>query len=227
MRVLRDKIIIESHMSKFDSGAESWDIPRRIKLAEDIAGAITREIPLASSMNVLDFGCGTGLVSLAILKHVHSVTCIDTSKGMIDALESKILEQGIANIKTLCIDFLSEETISENAFNLVMTSMAMHHIHDIESYIQKFHASLAPGGYVAIADLDEEGGMFHGDNEDVFHPGFSRESLKDILSGFGFTELNDTTAVTVTRPDRTGTARSFSIFLITGRKASGWNTPVM
>jgi 2-polyprenyl-3-methyl-5-hydroxy-6-metoxy-1,4-benzoquinol methylase len=214
-------------MRDFNSDAERWDTPPRILLAEDIAGAISREIPVTSSMNVLDFGCGTGLVSLAIHTRVGSVTCVDTSKGMIDVLETKIEEQGITNIKAQCVDYLSSEDIAENAFDLAMTSMVLHHVRDIGSCIERFYSSLAPGGYLAIADLDEEGGLFHGDNEDVFHLGFSRERLKEMLAGFGFAELNDITAATVTRPDRTGTVRTFSIFLITGRKASDKKIPVM
>jgi 2-polyprenyl-3-methyl-5-hydroxy-6-metoxy-1,4-benzoquinol methylase len=215
MRVPKDELL---NMSNFNRGADSWDTPPRIKLAENIAGAISKEISLASSMNVLDFGCGTGLLSQAIHGKVHSITCIDTAQGMIDVLKTKIASQGIANINAQCIDYLSAEDTLEHDFDLVMTAMALHHIQDVASYIERFYGSLVPGGYIAIADLDEEGGMFHRDNEDVFHFGFSREGLKEMLSGVGFEQLHDVTAAEVTRPDRTGAVNTFSIFLLTGRK---------
>jgi 2-polyprenyl-3-methyl-5-hydroxy-6-metoxy-1,4-benzoquinol methylase len=46
----------------FDKEATTWDEnTARVKLANDIAAVISDEILLISNMDVLDFGCGTGL----------------------------------------------------------------------------------------------------------------------------------------------------------------------
>ncbi len=49
----------------FDKEAASWDEhPARIKLANDITHAISEQIVLMPEMDIMDFGCGTGLLAL-------------------------------------------------------------------------------------------------------------------------------------------------------------------
>ncbi len=57
--------------SYFDQSAASWDNePRRIALMKAVGEAILREAQPTKDMDVLDYGCGTGLVSLFLLPHV-------------------------------------------------------------------------------------------------------------------------------------------------------------
>jgi len=70
---------------RFDQVAGTWDDdPGRVALARAIADAIGREVGLSPSMDVLDFGTGTGLLALAVQPHVRSVTGADTSAGMLE-----------------------------------------------------------------------------------------------------------------------------------------------
>ena len=74
----------------FNKIAASWDEhPGRIRLAKDVAMAVSRQIRLTSGMNVMDFGCGTGLLTIELLPLVRSVTCVDSSPGMLDILNMK------------------------------------------------------------------------------------------------------------------------------------------
>ncbi len=80
----------------FDKKAASWDEnPHRVSLANDIAGAIIDEKILAPDMDVLEFGCGTGLLTLKLRPLVRSLTGVDGSKGMLGVLEAKIEDQGL------------------------------------------------------------------------------------------------------------------------------------
>jgi tRNA (cmo5U34)-methyltransferase len=202
----------------FNKEAGTWDTLPRIKLSEDIARAISKQIKLQPSMDVLDFGCGTGLVSLGINKKVHSITGIDTSEKMIDVFNEKILNQKIENIKTRHVNSFSANDILNIPCDLVITSMMMHHVKDIKTYIKKFFDILKINGYIAIADLDEEDGTFHENNDGIFHFGFSRSKLKDMLSSIGFQELHDVTVVNMTKPDKFCNVKTFSVFLIIGKK---------
>ena len=65
-------------------------------------------------------------------------------------------------------------------FDLIFTQMVLHHVTDIERIINKFHQLLNPNGYLAIADLYEEDGSFHGDGF-TGHKGFNIDSLSDLL----------------------------------------------
>ena len=208
---------MNSDKRDFDKEAASWDSPPRVKLAADVSGAILGRIHLKPDMDVLDFGCGTGLVTFPLGSLVHSITGVDTSKGMLEVFEGKVQRKQIDNIKTLHLDLDKGYTLSGH-YHVVISSMTLHHVKDTLDILKQFHRVLYPGGYIAIADLDEEGGRFHDNNDGVFHFGFNRDKLCQLFVEAGFTSVSSTTAAQMNKPDAQGQDRVFSVFLITGRK---------
>ena len=202
----------------FDKEAASWDErPYRIKLAKDIADAVTRQIPVASDMDVMDFGCGTGLVTLRLQPLVRSITGVDSSQGMVDMLTKKIAEMGLGNVKAMLVDLDRGGTLT-GSYDLIVSNMTLHHVRDIRYLLDQFHGILAPSGYLCIADLDLEDGQFHENNVGVFHPGFDRAELRKSFEDAGFDRIQDTSATTMTRQTRDGGMREFTIFLMSGHK---------
>ncbi len=202
----------------FDKKARTWDDnPVRVKLANDIAGAIIGEKIFAPDMDVLEFGCGTGLLTVKVSPLVRSITGVDGSLGMLGMLEAKIKEGGLTNIKTQLVDPSVGGRI-EGCYGAVFSSMTLHHVKEIGSLFEQFHRVTAPGGHVCLADLDPEEGKFHGENPTVFHNGFERKMVGKMLMDAGFCEVRDKTAAIVERPVAGGAVKSFSIFLITCRK---------
>ncbi len=202
----------------FDKEAASWDDnPVRVGLAEDLANAISAEEILAPDMDVLDFGCGTGLLTLRLRPFVRSVTGVDSSRGMLGILEEKIENGSLNNITIRYLD-LEKGDVLEGSYDLVVCSMTLHHVREIRPLLDQFHKITAPGGYLCIADLDPEDGRFHGENDSVFHLGFERAALRRALAEAGFDDIRDRTAAEVVKPVADEGMRSFSVFLITGRK---------
>ncbi len=202
----------------FDAEAAQWDAnPGRVKLAAGVAEAIIREVRPAKEMDALDFGCGTGLVTLRLQPLVRTITGVDSSAGMLGVLEEKVRSQGLANVRTRLLDFEKGERIDEQ-FHLVVSSMTMHHVPDTTALFGQWYDLLRPGGIVAAADLDAEDGSFHGDNTGVFHKGFERKRVAELLRGAGFRDVRDTTAAVMTREAPGGGTREFPVFLVTGRK---------
>lgn len=201
----------------FDQSAATWDSePRRIALMKDVGEAILQHAKPTKDMDVLDYGCGTGLVSLFLLPHVKSVTGADNSPGMLVVLKKKIAEGGIANMKVIRLN-LEQDPLPNERYHLIVTSMTMHHVADTGRVIQAFHGLLHPGGKVCIADLDTEPGVFHPPEAagSVHHHGFDRDWLKSQLVAAGFTKMHDITAHTVYKPVDGGGKRGFPVFLIT------------
>lgn len=202
----------------FDKLAGSWDEdPGRVQLAEDVAGAISREIPLSSDMDVMDFGCGTGLLTLQLRPKVRFITSVDSSQGMLAVLEGKIARQNLTNVRTLFCD-LDQGNVLPGNYQLVVSSMTLHHIREIEPLFKQFHEIITPPGHLCVADLDLDGGQFHASDEGVFHHGFDRSYLHRLLREIGFSDVRDITAAEVTKPAADGNMRTFSVFLISGRK---------
>jgi ubiquinone/menaquinone biosynthesis C-methylase UbiE len=202
----------------FDKEAASWDKnPRRVNLANDIAAAISDRKILNPDMDVLEFGCGTGLLTLRLRPLVHSVTGVDSSRGMLGVLKSKIEDQKLANVGIQFLD-PARSDVPEGSYHAIVCSMTLHHVRQTRPLIDQFYRITAPHGYIFIADLDPEGGKFHGENDTVFHCGFDRAELRRTLMEAGFDDIGDSTAANVLKPDADGAVRSFSVFLMTGRK---------
>ena len=89
----------------FNAAAATWDEnPGRVRMAHDVAQAILGTVKPVPAMDVLDFGCGTGLLSLALQPHVRTITAVDSSQGMLDVLDAKVKAQGIKNVRTRRVD---------------------------------------------------------------------------------------------------------------------------
>jgi tRNA (cmo5U34)-methyltransferase len=202
----------------FDKEAAQWDEnPVRVKLATDVCIAIRKTVPVNNSMRVLDFGCGTGLLTLGIAPFAGSVTGVDNSKGMLAVLREKIARQDLRNIDTLFLDLDRGDSLTGN-YDMIMSSMTLHHVERIPALLKQFHKILAPDGYLCIADLDPDKGLFHPDNKGVFHLGFERTDLYQAFMEAGFDRISDTTAAEVSKPISSEEMKRFSVFLMTGRK---------
>lgn len=201
----------------FDKEAAAWDEnPVRVKLANDVAEAIIAQVRPAGDVEALDFGCGTGLATLRLQPHVKAITGVDSSQGMLAVLEAKVQKQGFGNVRTRMVDFEHGGTV-DGRFDLIFSSMTLHHVPDTAALLKRLFGHLRPGGTIAIADLDKEDGSFHPDNTGVFHYGFERAVLKRLFEAAGFSDVHDTTAAKVVRPGEKGN-REFSVFLITAKR---------
>ncbi|MEQ8176101.1 MAG: class I SAM-dependent methyltransferase [Syntrophomonadaceae bacterium] len=202
----------------FDKDAATWDENAgRVKMATNIANSIIDAVSLRSDMDLLDFGCGTGLLTLQLQPLVRSIKGFDSSKGMLKVLDDKIMDQNISNVTTTYID-IEQGGILKGSYDLVVCSMTLHHVREPQQLIKQFKNVLKPDGILCIADLDSDGGLFHGANsEGVFHNGFDRNMLRETLREAGFCNIQFRTATEVVRfiP---GGLRPFTIFLATGLK---------
>ena len=209
---------INTKKRNFDQEAANWDqVPGRAKVAHDIAQSMIKEITLMPDMDVLDFGCGTGLLTFALQPFVRSITGVDSSSGMLDVFQTKIKEQHLSNVKANYLDLDKGEVLT-GSYHLIVSSMTLHHVKNISPLLKQFYSILLPAGLLAIADLDLDDGKFHSNNEGVFHFGFDRNELLRILIDIGFLDVQHLTAAQIEKPVDDGKSRLFTIFLITARK---------
>ncbi len=196
----------------FDKEAATWDAnPGRVQLAHDVADAIIRELKPAQDMDVLDFGCGTGLVTLRLQPLVRSITGVDSSPGMLAVLQGKVKQQGLTNVHPRFIDFEKGGRV-DGRFHLLVSSMTLHHVEDTEALLRLWFDLLLPGGQLGVADLDTEDGSFHGDNTGVFHLGFERARVQRLFESAGFGEVRAMTAASVVKDTEGQGKREFSCF---------------
>ena len=200
-------------MNRFDLLAKTWDEkPRRVENAKKIGEAILKKIPLSPDWRVLDFGAGSGLLTFYLQPNVGWIDAVDNSKGMVEVLREKVQKAGVKNVNPILGD-IEDLDLGEERYDLIVSSMTLHHIRDPKRLFEKLFKSLKRGGYIAIADLKKEYGTFHIDNEGVYYFGFHREELERFLREAGF-EVVEISVVNVIRKN----GREYPVLLAIGRK---------
>lgn len=203
--------------NRFDARAADWDAnPARVELARAVVEAIRAAVPLRPEMRAMDFGAGTGLVSLGLLPEVAEVTAVDASGEMLRVLGEKARALGAANLLTLHCD-IAEALLPPTRFDLIVSSMTLHHLPDVPFVLSRLRSALAPGGWIALADLDAEDGSFHADTRGVYHSGFERATVCRWLEESGFAHAASREAHRMVRLGADGALRTYPVFLATAR----------
>ena len=195
----------------FAAKAGQYDQSReRVDNVGNIAEAIIRGVKLERSMHLMDFGAGTGLLLERIAPHVGKITAVDVSPAMIAQLEQKRPQLG-CELAIAQLDL--EQTAMNETFDGIISSMTMHHIREIGLMFSRFYQLVRPGGFIAIADLDQEDGKFHAEDTGVFHYGFERTAFGDSAAQAGFRDVTFSTASTMYRH-----GRDYPLFLLTASR---------
>ncbi|MCK5780221.1 MAG: class I SAM-dependent methyltransferase [Psychrilyobacter sp.] len=195
-------------MDKFNNQAKKWDTEEKIKRGNSISKAIAKNINLNKQMNVLDFGCGTGLLIIPLLDKVKSIHGIDLAPNMLKVLDNK--GEKYNNLTTELTNIFE----IDSKFNLIMSSMVMHHIEDTPKLAEKLYDSLEPNGILAIADLSKEDGSFHDSLDGVYSLGYSNDYLEETFLKVGFKEVKVVENIfTIEKKDK-----KYPLFLLIGTK---------
>jgi tRNA (cmo5U34)-methyltransferase len=204
-------------MNDFDLKAAEWDLnPMHRKRSEAIAKEIINLIPLRKKMTALEFGAGTGITSFILKDYLKEITLMDNSSEMVRVMNEKIKSSKVKNLKTLNFNLETEE-YKGSKFDLVFTQMVLHHVIDIERIINRFHQLLNPNGYLAIADLYEEDGSFHGDGF-TGHRGFNIDVLSDILKNNNFRDISHKTCFVIDRKISETESKQFEVFIMIAKR---------
>ncbi len=210
-----DKVVLDT--KHFDSKARQWDEnPVFRERAERIAAGIRAAVPLSNSMTALDYGSGSGLLSFPLKDELGHITLKDTSAGMLAVVEEKIAAQDVSNMSTRQTD-LTAEPLPDERYDLIYSSMTLHHIPDTDAILKTFHDLLNPGGWLCIADLDKEDGSFHGLSVDVHH-GFDRKELAGKTAKAGYESARFDTVFEIVKETESGN-RAYPVFLMVARCA--------
>ena len=201
----------------FDAKASNWDTEKRIERSKAIAEEISKAVKIESHFHAMEFGCGTGLISFNLINSLESITLIDISKGMIDVVNQKIQDNHVKNMTALYTDINKEIGII-GKFDIIYTSMALHHIKDTETTLRNLYDLLNDGGYLCIIDLTEDDGTFHKHDKGFDgHNGFNQNNLKNLL---GYIGLQEVTSNEFYKGENIveGEILKYTLFLMVGKK---------
>jgi 2-polyprenyl-3-methyl-5-hydroxy-6-metoxy-1,4-benzoquinol methylase len=203
-------------MNEFDSKAHEWDSnPMHWERSAAIAEEIKKLIPLSREMTALEYGAGTGITSFLLKDYIKEITLMDNSAEMIRVINEKISSTKTKNLRA--VNFNLEDEEYEGKFDLIFTQMVLHHVDDPERIIRVFHQLMNKGAYLAIADLIEEDGSFHGDGF-TGHKGFNMDWLSGILRKNRFSDIFYKTCFVIDRKISENETKKFDVFIMTSKR---------
>ena len=162
----------------FNHKAETFDSPKNIFLANLVCQAVEKQIDVLSDKEILDFGGGTGLLSLPLAEQTKSVTLVDISDKMLEQARLKAEQQDIKNIQFLEQNLLAKPL--EQEFDLIVVCRVLHHMPDLDATLSLFHQHLIENGQLLLADFTKT---------EANHHGFDLAELENKLIQHGFSSV--------------------------------------
>jgi predicted TPR repeat methyltransferase len=149
---------------KYGSWAASWDLgvtgPNAYRGADLVARAIDRVAPAAVSLDVLDAGCGTGLVGMQVRHRARRLEGVDLSPAMLaKAKEKKIYDTLVQG------DLLRLLADRRGSYDLVTAAASLPHFGDLRPVFDAVAMALRDGGLFVFTVFPNE------HNDDAFAVG--------------------------------------------------------
>jgi 2-polyprenyl-3-methyl-5-hydroxy-6-metoxy-1,4-benzoquinol methylase len=118
---------------------------QRVRVAYDYA--LSHDVA-----NVLDFGCGTGLMSYALAQAGKTVVAVDVNFGPLALVKEQIsFPPSITFVEG---EFLRTELPTQR-FDLILALDVLEHITDLQPYIERFSSLLTPLGSILVSGPSE------------------------------------------------------------------------
>jgi len=213
---------------RFNAEAANWDAnPFVHEASKCAADAIIKQFPaLSTSVNrhrkpdVLEIGCGTGLLSCLLASHARRYVAVDAAPGMIDVLKGKV-ERGDAPGNIIPVAVLLEDPEDEALpaandlemngnmnghvngkrlkYDLITSHLVLHHIPDLKAVLRTMLGCLKDGGSVALTDFQDAGPhskSFHPKSKmaEVERHGIHIETMEKLMNAAGFVNVSVETA---------------------------------
>ena len=106
---------------------------------------ITRQY-LNKESRLLDYGCGTGIVTNQIAPDVGPVTAVDISENMIAIARQKAAELNLSNVTYLDAE-LTDERVQSGGYDVISTFNLLYFVEDLDGLLRKIYEMLPQGGY--------------------------------------------------------------------------------
>jgi predicted TPR repeat methyltransferase len=176
-------------MSSWDEYAENWDKDESaIAYAVEAYKSLTSVVNL-ENMAILDFGCGTGLLTEKLSSAADHIVALDSSAKMITVLKGKNLPNVTVIAELLSATVVKEHHSLRDGFNLIVASSVCGFLPEYETTLGLLTSLLVPSGILVQWDWWSQ------DKQSDF--GLSEERVSSAYKKAGLTTVSLTQPFTM------------------------------
>jgi ubiquinone/menaquinone biosynthesis C-methylase UbiE len=103
-------------------------------------------------MQILDLGCGPGIVSAALAPYAREVVAFDLTPEMLEKARQRCQEAGLRNVR-FELGRAEELPFEAGSFDAVVTRLTLHHFPDPHRAVVEMVRVTRPKGKVVVADI--------------------------------------------------------------------------
>lgn len=174
----------------WDDYAQGWDDnPDVIQYAQLAFDSLVKRYDVAG-LTILDFGCGTGLLSEKLAEAGAQVVSVDPSTKMIEILANKKISQVQVLACEISPQTIAAEPLLSNDFDLVVASSVCTFLPDFRTTLASIASLLKPEGVFVQWDwMSSDANPNFGFDRQTLLQAYERAglSLVDVAKGFTLT----------------------------------------
>jgi ubiquinone/menaquinone biosynthesis C-methylase UbiE len=159
LSIRNQEVVVMDVVRFWDRLAPGYDAQAGGKYANAYADAVALARGyLRPTDRVLDFACGTGLVTLALADAAASFFGVDISPNMIGLARAKCEARGVSNAG-FSVGTLFDDSLAESSFDAVLAFNILHGLPDAPAHCARIHRLLKPGGlFLSVTDCLKDAG---------------------------------------------------------------------
>ncbi|MGD8110100.1 class I SAM-dependent DNA methyltransferase [Vibrio sp. TRT 17S01] len=177
--------------TNWDEYAAEWEANQATHTyAESAFDSLTKAVSIKGK-HVLDFGCGTGLMSQKLAPFAKDIVALDSSEAMIEKLDDKQLENVEPVVDVLSRGLVALHPAFRKQFDLIIASSVCGFLPNYSDVMDIVYSLLDEGGQFVQWDW-----LAENDSE-----GLTANKIERVLSSVGFNEVTISTPFEIETPE--------------------------
>lgn len=144
-------------------------------------------VGLAVGYRILDVGCGTGTVLVALAQKCGEAVGVDSS-AVVKLTGDRVRRMRLANVGIARADGL-KLCFLDGLFDMVVCADVVEHVEDEYSFLREMRRVLKPSGLILITAPASKRLWSRMDEEAGHRRRYDPSSMKSLLSGSGFADI--------------------------------------